>query len=52
MKERISIFASELIGLVVQLNRIPHYGCGGCRVESCQGHERSLTSMMLDFFVL
>ena len=26
-------------GPLAQLNRVPHYGCGGCRFESCMDHE-------------
>ena len=29
-----------LPGPLAQLNRVPHYGCGGCRFESCMDHER------------
>ena len=25
-------------GPLAQLNRVPHYGCGGCRFESCMDH--------------
>lgn len=25
-------------GHVAQLDRVPHYGCGGYRFESCRGH--------------
>ena len=25
-------------GPLAQLNRVPHYGCGGCRFESCTDH--------------
>ena len=27
-------------GPLAQLNRVPHYGCGGCRFESCTDHEK------------
>ena len=27
-------------GPLAQLNRVPHYGCGGCRFESCMDHKR------------
>ena len=26
-------------GPLAQLNRVPHYGCGGCRFESCMDHK-------------
>ena len=26
-------------GPLAQLNRVPHYGCGGCRFESCTDHK-------------
>ena len=29
-----------LTGPLAQLNRVPHYGCGGCRFESCMDHDR------------
>ena len=28
-------------GPLAQLNRVPHYGCGGCRFESCMDHKRT-----------
>ena len=27
-------------GPLAQLNRVPHYGCGGCRFESCTDHKK------------
>ena len=27
-------------GPLAQLNRVPHYGCGGCRFESCMDHKK------------
>ena len=27
-------------GPLAQLNRVPHYGCGGCRFESCTDHKQ------------
>ncbi len=41
-------------GLVVQLNRIPDYGSGGCRFESCRGHTRGQVQIFtnLSFFLL
>jgi hypothetical protein len=27
-------------GPVAQLNRVPHYGCGGSRFESWRGHQK------------
>ena len=29
-------------GPLAQLNRVPHYGCGGCRFESCMDHEKTV----------
>ena len=31
--------AFEKEGPLAQLNRVPHYGCGGCRFESCMDHK-------------
>jgi hypothetical protein len=28
-------------GSVAQLDRVPHYECGGCRFESCRGHKKA-----------
>ena len=30
---------SKSNGPLAQLNRVPHYGCGGCRFESCTDHK-------------
>ena len=30
-------------GPLAQLNRVPHYGCGGCRFESCTDHKPKVT---------
>ncbi len=46
--ERVSPSPSEFRrGLLAQLNRVPHYGCGGCRFESCIGHEERCTCISL-----
>ena len=29
-------------GPLAQLNRVPHYGCGGCRFESCMDHKTKM----------
>ena len=41
MSKKSSTFAPafEKHGPLAQLNRVPHYGCGGCRFESCMDHE-------------
>jgi hypothetical protein len=40
-------------GLVAQLNRVPDYGSGGCRFESCRGHNKfSKVSVSDAFFAL
>ena len=38
-------------GPLAQLNRVPHYGCGGCRFESCTDHKKEMFDEHL-FFVL
>ena len=32
---------SKSNGPLAQLNRVPHYGCGGCRFESCTEHKEN-----------
>ena len=42
MSKKSSTFAlafEKKHGPLAQLNRVPHYGCGGCRFESCTDHE-------------
>ena len=41
MSKKSSTFAPdfEKNGPLAQLNRVPHYGCGGCRFESCMDHK-------------
>ena len=46
-------------GPLAQLNRVPHYGCGGCRFESCMDHKinnktasESLFSSAVFLFIL
>ncbi len=43
-------------GPLAQLNRVPHYGCGGCRFESCMDHKQkensSESSLSSEFFIL
>ncbi len=41
MSKKSSTFARFLKkeGPLAQLNRVPHYGCGGCRFESCMDHK-------------
>ncbi len=36
-----SILKEKAPGPLAQLNRVPHYGCGGCRFESCMDHKRT-----------
>ena len=36
-------------GPLAQLNRVPHYGCGGCRFESCMDH-REVIMRLRGFF--
>ena len=41
MSKKSSTFAlafEKKHGPLAQLNRVPHYGCGGCRFESCTDH--------------
>ena len=44
LTQPIALFLAKAGGLVqkwgplAQLNRVPHYGCGGCRFESCTDH--------------
>ena len=33
-------FRKRSNGPLAQLNRVPHYGCGGCRFESCTDHTK------------
>ena len=42
MSKKSSTFAPafEKHGPLAQLNRVPHYGCGGCRFESCTDHKQ------------
>ncbi len=37
-KSTIFALAKQKNGCVAQLNRVPHYGCGGYRFESYRGH--------------
>ena len=45
LTQPIVLFLAKAGGLVqkwgplAQLNRVPHYGCGGCRFESCTDHK-------------
>ena len=38
-KKRDGVFLFQKYGPLAQLNRVPHYGCGGCRFESCMDHQ-------------
>ena len=38
-------------GPLAQLNRVPHYGCGGCRFESCMDHKKSRKKLRLFCFL-
>ena len=43
MSKKSSTFAlafEKKHGPLAQLNRVPHYGCGGCRFESCTDHTK------------
>ena len=43
MSKKSSTFAlafEKKYGPLAQLNRVPHYGCGGCRFESCTDHTK------------
>ena len=54
MSKKSSTFAPafEKHGPLAQLNRVPHYGCGGCRFESCTDHKKVKTlKNSLAFFV-
>ncbi len=37
-------------GPLAQLNRVPHYGCGGCRFESCTDHKKEMFDEHLFLF--
>ncbi len=60
MSKKSSTFAlafEKKHGPLAQLNRVPHYGCGGCRFESCTDHKQNekITQELIlwrDFFVL
>ena len=44
MSKKSSTFAlafEKKHGPLAQLNRVPHYGCGGCRFESCTDHKEN-----------
>ena len=47
-------FETKGNGPLAQLNRVPHYGCGGCRFESCMDHIATQKSRCFSaaFFVL
>jgi hypothetical protein len=36
-------------GPVAQLNRVPHYGCGGSRFESWRGHKKENRKVLFFF---
>ena len=40
---------SKSNGPLAQLNRVPHYGCGGCRFESCTDHKQKKKSRKNSF---
>ena len=55
MSKKSSTFApafEKKHGPLAQLNRVPHYGCGGCRFESCTDHEEDVQHKLSVFFML
>ena len=54
MSKKSSTFAlafEKKHGPLAQLNRVPHYGCGGCRFESCTDHTEKDRRMAVFFVV-